>query len=293
MSEVALSIVAPVYNEAGAVEELARRCVDAARSVGVSFEVVLADDASTDATPTILGRLHAEGLVRHVRLEANRGQFGATQAGLAAARGALVIVLDGDLQDPPEFIPTLYRAKVAAADTVDVVFAAKARRDDPAWLRAGSAGYHLLQRLFGGVSALRGIGSYCVMPGPLAARIGALPWQRSNLSAVLLALGVRATSVPYDKAARYDGQSRVGLKGLVKEAMASMLLTGAIGRVIWGVASIALAFGLTSMRQAGTPGPAATWWIAAAVILADGALVLGKRRRALLGDATGATEQGR
>jgi hypothetical protein len=137
----------------------------------------------------------------------------------------VVVVLDGDLQDPPEQIGAL----VAAWETAgtDVVFATKQHRDDPAWFLVGRAVYGLLQRLPGVRAVPPGVGAYCALSADLAARTSRIGLRTANLAAVLVALGASWTTVPYDKAARYDGTSRIGALGLVDEAWASLLLTGA------------------------------------------------------------------
>jgi polyisoprenyl-phosphate glycosyltransferase len=281
MSAPGLSVVAPVFNEAGCVRELADRCEAAAKATGLSFELVFADDASSDATPQLLAELAAAGRVRHVRLEKNRGQFGATQAGLAAARGAIVVTLDGDLQDPPETIPALVAALQGAPGEDEVAFAMKLRRSDPLVVRLGSAGYHLWQRFFAWADVPSGAGAFTAMRSSMAARVAALPWQRSNIGAVLVALGARPLRVGYDKAARYDGRSRVGFKGLVREALASMTLTGALPRAL-AVPPAGL------LGAAGWSAHYESWEVAAvlaglAFVAGDGALTAARTRRRLLG----------
>ena len=141
MSAVRLSVVVPVYNEAGVLKELVERCSLAARdAVGASFELLVVDDASDDRTPEVLRELSNPRL-RVVRLEQNSGQYGATRAGLKAAAGEWVVVLDGDLQDPPELIPKLFDA----ARESDCVFAIKTARAETGFLRLGHSGFHLIQ----------------------------------------------------------------------------------------------------------------------------------------------------
>jgi dolichol-phosphate mannosyltransferase len=250
-----LSVVVPVFEEARVVEELVRRCVAAAEATGRPFELLVVDDASRDATPALLAPLAAaDPRVVHLRLDANRGQFGATKEGLARARGALVAVLDGDLQDPPELLPRLVEAyESEPLGDASVVFAVKARREDPLWFRAGRAGYQALQSVLS-ARIPSGAGSYSLMPAALARRAAAVPLRSANLAAVLVALGARPRSVPYDKAARYDDHSRVGPVGLAKEALGSLALLSpagarllgagpeSTGRHGWGPLLAALAF---------------------------------------------------
>lgn len=277
MNDVELSIVAPVLNEETIVVELVQRCLDAATQVSERVEVLIVDDGSTDATATVLAALD-EPRLRVLSLEHNRGQFGATQAGLAAARGGVVVVLDGDLQDPPETIPSLVQALRQAPEDVDAVFAVKVRRRDPIWFRAGRLGYHLLQRAFASTVMPSGAGSFTAMRAALARRIGRLPSQRSNLAAVIGALAPRTLTTPYEKAERYDGRSRVGVAGLAQEAFASLVLTGGLER-LWLTAACALLVpGLLAPEVGGV------YYMAGAALGFSEMVVVGRRRRAMLTD---------
>jgi undecaprenyl-phosphate 4-deoxy-4-formamido-L-arabinose transferase len=112
-----ITIVVPVYNEAGTVAELYRRTVAALDSGPRSYELIFVDDGSTDGTFAELDRLHeADARVRAVRFKRNFGQHPAMHAGFARARGDVVVTMDGDLQNAPEDIPKLVDAVEAGAD---------------------------------------------------------------------------------------------------------------------------------------------------------------------------------
>jgi undecaprenyl-phosphate 4-deoxy-4-formamido-L-arabinose transferase len=122
-----VSIVVTVLNEEGAVEELYRRV--AASLNGSEWEAIFVDDGSTDGTYGRLRALHEQDpRVRVVRFKRNFGQHPAMHAGLARARGARIVTMDGDLQNEPEDIPKL----LAALERVDVASGRRvARRDSP------------------------------------------------------------------------------------------------------------------------------------------------------------------
>ncbi|MBD0349021.1 MAG: glycosyltransferase family 2 protein [Thermoleophilia bacterium] len=116
-STPAVSVVVTLYDEAETVEELYRRAVSALEASGRSFELLFVDDGSSDGTWAALEHLHArDGRVRAVRFRRNAGQHPAMRAGLARARGEIVVTMDGDLQNEPEDIPTLVAAVEAGAD---------------------------------------------------------------------------------------------------------------------------------------------------------------------------------
>ena len=110
-----LSLVVTLLNEAGSVEELYRRAV--AALAGRDFELIFIDDGSSDDTFARVEQLHeGDPRVRGVRFKRNFGQHPAMHAGLARARGAIVVTMDGDLQNEPEDIPRLVAAVEAGSD---------------------------------------------------------------------------------------------------------------------------------------------------------------------------------
>jgi polyisoprenyl-phosphate glycosyltransferase len=228
-----LSLVIPVHDEEAVLPELVRRCALAGRACTGAFELLIVNDASRDSSAAILDEL-AQSVpeLRPIHLGQNAGQLGATKVGLSHARGELVAILDGDLQDPPELLPELFAALSDAPPEIDVVFAVKARRHERAAFLAGQAVYHLLSRLGGSSAPPSGAGSYCILRASWAARVGRLAVKRANLAAVLAALGARSLVVPYEKAARYDDASRVGPVGLAREALESLALGGTAGRAL-------------------------------------------------------------
>jgi len=269
-----LSIVAPVYNEARILNELVARCGQAGQRCGVPFELVIVDDASTDDTPNLLADLARDPCVRNHRLPSNAGQFRATQAGLREARGEMIVVLDGDLQDPPEQIPRLVEALTSAASSVVAVLAVKSRRDDPAAFMVGQSIFHRLQSALSRVSLPRGAGSYCIMRRAVARRVATAELRRANLAAIVAvaasAMGGELGSVSYEKGPRYDRSARVGWRGLIAEALGSLAVTGALSRLLvlaavaLGVTGIAAGNAVTSplVLAAGAGAAGLSIWVA-------------------------------
>ncbi len=112
-----VSMIVPIFEEEATVDELYRRTVAALEQDGRTFEILFVDDGSRDGTFARLERLHAaDPRVRVVRFKRNFGQHPAMQAGLARARGGILVTMDGDLQNEPEDIPKLVRAVEAGSD---------------------------------------------------------------------------------------------------------------------------------------------------------------------------------
>jgi polyisoprenyl-phosphate glycosyltransferase len=246
MEPPTLSVVAPVYNEARILPELVARCTRAAEQCRLPFERVLVDDASTDDTPALLADVARDRRVRSLRLASNAGQVSATKAGLREARGSWIVVLDGDLQDPPEHILRLIDALSDAGSSVLAVLAVKSHRDDPTVFMMGQFVFHRLQHAFSRVAVPSGAGTYCVMRRAVARRVAMAECRRANLAAVV-AVAVRAlrgelATVPYEKGPRYDRSGRVGWPGLIAEALDSLAVTGALPRLL-GLLAIGLGVG--------------------------------------------------
>lgn len=126
---VDVTVVVTLYNEQATVAELARRAVAALEPGGRSFELIFVDDGSTDGSFAEVERLHAaDPRVRGVRFKRNVGQHPAMHAGLARARGAVIVTMDGDLQNPPEELPALLAALDSAG--VDVASGRRAGRQE-------------------------------------------------------------------------------------------------------------------------------------------------------------------
>ncbi len=105
-----LSIIVPVYNEEESVESLVQETRSALASMGKDYEIIVVDDGSTDGTYPILYRLHkGASKLKVIRFKRNFGQTAALAAGLANARGEVIVSMDGDGQNDPEDIPLLLR----------------------------------------------------------------------------------------------------------------------------------------------------------------------------------------
>src|SRR5579884_2594032 len=143
-----LSVVAPMYNEEGTVEQFYDRVVGALD--GFPFELVLVDDSSRDRTPQLLAAIaDRDPRVRVVSLSRNFGHQAALTAGLEHARGDAVAMLDGDLQDPPELIIEMLERWRRGAD---VVYAVRSERAGESWFKLATARW--FYRLFARLSKL-------------------------------------------------------------------------------------------------------------------------------------------
>jgi len=134
---IEVSVLVPVLDEAATVEELAARVASVLEGLGRSFEIVFIDDGSSDSTPErVRAARQRDPRVRLVRLRRNFGKAAALSAGFDHSRGAILVTMDGDLQDDPEEIPRFL--ETLEQNDLDLVSGWKRRRRDPAGKRIPS-----------------------------------------------------------------------------------------------------------------------------------------------------------
>jgi len=210
---VDVSVVVTLLNEEGSVEELHRRI--AASLDGRDWEAIYVDDGSTDATPAKLRALHeADAHVRVVRFKRNFGQHPAMHAGLARARGARIVTMDGDLQNEPEDIPKL----LAALDRVDVASGRRiARRDSPGRTLPSRVINGLLRRFTGVAISDFGCAFNAYRREAVEPMLGAIGRQKFT-KALVLSSGVSVEEVDVSHAASASG-SRYSPIRLVRLAL--------------------------------------------------------------------------
>jgi glycosyltransferase involved in cell wall biosynthesis len=212
-----LSVVVPVHNEQENVGEVFRRSRAALESAAIDFELVFVDDGSTDLTGTLLDELRRfDPRVRVVILSRNFGHQAAVTAGIEHARGRAVVVMDGDLQDPPELIPELVRAW---RDGFDVVYAVRRSRRESWPLRLG---YWLFYRLWRAVSELDiplDSGDFSLMDRRVVEVLTHLPERLRFVRGLRTFVGFRQTGIPFDRPARHAGRAKYGPRALVRLAV--------------------------------------------------------------------------
>jgi polyisoprenyl-phosphate glycosyltransferase len=144
---IALSIVVPVYNEEMIIEELARRMSEAARSITDNYEIIFVNDGSRDSSLEKLKVVCSkDSKLHYITFSRNFGHQIAITAGMDAARGEAIVTIDGDLQDPPELIPEMYKQY---QDGYKVVYAKRSKRRGETLFKRVTAKifYRLMARL--------------------------------------------------------------------------------------------------------------------------------------------------
>ncbi|MCW5890341.1 MAG: glycosyltransferase family 2 protein [bacterium] len=209
-----VSVVAPLYNEAAVVGELVARITATLAARGVSFEIVLVDDGSSDATPARLAEVaHANPAVRVRTLTRNFGQAAALCCGIFEARGRVVVTMDGDLQNPPEEIPRLLDA---LGPGVDLVTARRASRYERPWRLFGSRVVHWTARVLVGGEIEDFGGQFKAYRREVIAATRTAWAPGKPFFALAVWLGFRVVEVTVRHEPRKVGASRYGLLALVR-----------------------------------------------------------------------------
>ena len=205
-----LSIVIPVYNEAENLPTLYQRLRATLDQTGLSYEIVFTDDGSRDASLSLLQALASDDKhVIVVELARNFGHQVAISAGLDYARGAGVIVMDADLQDPPEVLPQ-FIAKWR--EGYDVVYAVRSAREGETRLRLASASlfYRVLQRMTS-TPIPRDAGDFRLLSRRAVEALVRMPERARFLRGMTSWIGFRQTGVPYERDRRHAGTSKYSL----------------------------------------------------------------------------------
>jgi polyisoprenyl-phosphate glycosyltransferase len=208
-----LSVAAPVYNEEATVEEFHRRLSRAL--AGLPYELILVDDGSTDATAAILARLAAEDpAVRVIRLSRNFGHQAAITAGLDHARGDAVVMIDADLQDPPELIGEMLDRWREGAD---VVFAVRRARAGETRLKLATARwfYRLFARL-AQVELHQNAGDFRLLDRGALEALLAMRERNRFLRGMTSWVGFEQAAVTYEREPRHGGETKYTLRRMIR-----------------------------------------------------------------------------
>ncbi|MFK7929277.1 MAG: glycosyltransferase family 2 protein [Myxococcota bacterium] len=205
-----VSVVIPVFNEEPNLAELYRRIVAVLESEREPFEIVFVDDGSTDRSRSVLLTLHkADPRVVVLALSRNFGHQLALTAGVDHARGEAIVVMDADLQDPPEVIPELL---AQWREGFDVVYGVRSRRNGESLVKRGTAWafYRLLRTLIP-LDVPLDAGDFRLYSRRAADALVRLREQHRFVRGMARWVGFRQAAVPYERDARYAGRTKYSL----------------------------------------------------------------------------------
>jgi dolichol-phosphate mannosyltransferase len=213
-----ISVVSPVYRAAGCVDELYRRILKAVKVIdtGISYEIVFVEDCGQDGSWEKIRELALKNpCLKAVQLSRNFGQHPAITAGLALTTGDWVVVMDCDLQDPPEEIPRLYSK---ALEGYDIVCARRGKRRDPVWKRVTSRLFTALFNRLSGMSYDPQIANFRIISRLVVDTYSRMEESTPSFGGHLEWLGFDVGYIDIRHQPRYDGKSSYSLKKLFKLA---------------------------------------------------------------------------
>lgn len=261
-----LSIVVPVHNEADNLPELYGRLTAVLGGVGLPYEIIVVNDGSTDGSLQLLRALHAsDPRVKIVNFARNFGHQVAVSAGLDFARGEAIILMDADLQDPPEVLPDFIRKW---NEGYQVVYGTRTERKENIFKRSA---YSIFYRLLRQVSAIEiplDSGDFSLIDRRVADVMKAMPERARFVRGLRSWVGFKQIGIEYPRSSRHSGEPKytfsklmkLALDGLLSFSMVPLRLAAYIGLSIAALSFLAAMYYLwgTLMSDRVIPGFATT-----------------------------------
>jgi len=275
-----LSVIVPVYNEEAVLEPFHSRILQTLLPLGESFEIIFVNDGSVDRSPAMLDSIsRSDSRFKALHFSRNFGHQAAVTAGLRAASGDCAVVMDADLQDPPEMIVEMLRRW---REGFEVVYAQKKRRDGASpLLRAAYYVYYRVLRRLTDVEVPPDTGDFCLMDRKIIDLLNAMPERNRYVRGLRAWLGFRQTAILFERPARFAGETKypfrrlVGLAtdGVLSLSKAPLRLATYMGFIVSG-ASFVLGVFFAIQQLTGTAHAARGWASTIVVVLFLGGVQL-------------------
>lgn len=207
MNSQIYSIIIPIYNEEENIPEMYRRLSDVIAHLDGETELILIDDGSRDRSLTLIRELHQrDGRVRYVSFARNFGHQVAVTAGLNFAQGKIAIVMDADLQDPPELILAMIEKWQQG---YQVVYAQRSRRKKESWFKRFTAYlFYRVLRILADVDIPSDTGDFCLMDRQVVDVLNAMPERNRYIRGLRAWVGFRQTAVQFERDPRFAGKEK-------------------------------------------------------------------------------------
>lgn len=211
-----LSLVVPIYNEEAVIDELRTRLVEVIEPLG-EFEVLCVNDGSVDRSAEMLDALSAaDPRFKALHFSRNFGHQAAVTAGLHAASGECAVIIDADLQDPPELVVEMVGKWQQG---FDVVYAKRRERAGDSRLKRGTAFlfYRLLRKLTE-VEVPPDAGDFCLLDRKVVNVLNSMPERNRYVRGLRAWVGFRQTAVEFDRAERFAGETKYPMSRMISLA---------------------------------------------------------------------------
>jgi glycosyltransferase involved in cell wall biosynthesis len=242
------SLVIPVYNEEKLIDELVKRVIAAVETFTNDYEVIFVDDGSTDQSlQELLKRREKNRKIKLLSLSRNFGHQAAFTAGLEHARGEIIAMMDGDLQDPPELLTEMYN-KLTTGD-FDIISGKKAGRKGKKVRYSGAFLFHRLFKDIGGISNMKNYGNFSMMKRIAADALLSMKEKVRYLPGLRTFMGFKQGDVEFIRDIRFSGEPKMTIRKLfflATDAIFSFsrvpiqfcLILGAAGTLIFMAAGV-------------------------------------------------------
>jgi dolichol-phosphate mannosyltransferase len=211
------SVVAPVYNEEELLTEFYRRVVATLEPLNEPFELVLVNDGCHDRSPQIMRELHAQDeRVKVINFSRNFGHQLAITAGTDYARGKAIVVIDSDLQDPPEVIPDLIERW---REGYQVIYAVRSERAGETWFKKATATF--FYRMITSITSIKipvDTGDFRLMDRKVVDTLSGIREYHRFMRGLSVWVGFRQVGVPYKRDARKAGETKYPLRKMLRFA---------------------------------------------------------------------------
>jgi glycosyltransferase involved in cell wall biosynthesis len=209
-----ISLVIPVYNEEVLIEEVFSRTRQVMLSMGEDFEVILVDDGSTDATLEKLKSCHhKDRRFKVLALSRNFGHQAAYTAGLNYAKGSYIAMMDGDLQDPPELLPEMYRKLVN--EPIDIVYGKRTERKEKFAKRVSIGLFHSIFRRLSNLKDIKQVGNFSILSRNALDAFLRLTEKNRYLPGLRSFIGFKQGYVEYTRPDRAHGEAKMSFGKLL------------------------------------------------------------------------------
>ena len=218
MDTIELSVIVPVYNEEAVITETNHRLLAVLDSLAIPFELIYVNDGSRDGSAALLRTFcRQDRRVKMLALSRNFGHQTAITAGMDHAAGQAVVIIDADLQDPPEIIPEMIRRW---KDGYDVVYGRRISREGERWSKKLTARlYYRLLRRMTDVEIPVDVGDFRLIDARVRDALMKMPEHNRYVRGLISWLGFRQTSTDYVRAPRFAGETKYPLRRMIKLAV--------------------------------------------------------------------------
>lgn len=203
------SIIIPIYNEESTLPELRNRLVEATRLLDKSFEIILIDDGSADRSFELMKQIHAEDpRFKIIRFSRNFGHQIAISAGMDVAQGEAVILMDGDLQDPPELLTKMI-AKWRQG--YQVVYTVKTSRKENSLKRLAFKSFYRILHALSSIRIPMDAGNFSLLDRRVVEVMRHIPERHRYISGLRAWVGFKQIGIEYDREARFAGEPQMSI----------------------------------------------------------------------------------